>query len=72
MTFLFPESMILLLGRKMEDGLPQRKNKNKSKTKKNETMILSSNVLKRWSFQKIAQEYDFSCIIWKDGIFSER
>ena len=36
----------------MKDGLPQRKNKNKSKTKKNQTMILSSNVLKRWSFQK--------------------
>ena len=47
----------------------KEKTKTKAKQKKNETMILSSNVLKRWSFQKIAQEYDLSCIIWKDGIF---
>ena len=32
-------------------------------------MIFSSNILKRWSFQKGPLGYDLSCIIWKDGIF---
>ena len=34
-------------------------------------MIFSINAPKIWSFQqqKIALEYDISCIIWKDGIF---
>ena len=31
--------------------------------------IFSSHILKRWSVQKLALEYDLSCIIWKDGIF---
>ena len=34
-------------------------------------IIFPPNVSKRWSFQKqVLQEYDFSGIIWKYGIFS--
>ena len=40
---LFPENMILHLRRKMKDDLSQKIHGN---------MIFSSNVLKRWSFQK--------------------
>ena len=36
------------------------------KTRRN--MMCSSNVLKRWSFPKIAQEYDPSCNMWKYNI----
>ena len=43
MIFLFPENMILHLRRKMKDDLSQKIHGN---------MIFSSNVLKRWSFQK--------------------
>ena len=32
-------------------------------------MKFSSDVLKIWSFQKIALKYDLSYIIWKDGFF---
>ena len=35
-------------------------------------MKFSSDVLKIWSFQKMALEYDLSCIIWKDGFFFSR
>ena len=36
-------------------------------------MIFSSNVLKRYSFRKgAAPGHDLSCIIWKDGIFSQK
>ena len=41
--FLFPENMILTARRKMKDDLSQKIHGN---------MIFSSNVLKRWSFQK--------------------
>ena len=43
MIFLFPENMILTAKRKMKDDLSQKIHGN---------MIFSSNVLKRWSFQK--------------------
>ena len=48
MIFVFPENMMLPLRGKMKDDVSQKK------TKKNphRTMIFSSNVLKRWSFQK--------------------
>ena len=31
-------------------------------------MIISGNVLKRWSSQKITLEYDLSCVIRKEDI----
>ena len=43
MIFLFPENMILPLRRKMKEDLSQKIHGN---------MMFSSNVLKRWSFQK--------------------
>ena len=43
MVFLFPESMMLFFGRKIKDDLSQ---------KIHVSMMFSSNVLKRWSFQK--------------------
>ena len=43
MIFLFPQNMILFFRRKMKDDLSQKIHGN---------MIFSSNVLKRWSFQK--------------------
>ena len=43
--FLFPENMILHIRQKINDDLSQKK-----KISKN--MIFSSNMLKRWSFQK--------------------
>ena len=43
MIFIFPESMMLFFRRKMKDDLYQKIHVN---------MIFSSNVLKRWSFQK--------------------
>ena len=43
MIFLFTENMILPLGRKMKDDLSQKIHRN---------MIFSSDVLKRWFFQK--------------------
>ena len=51
MIFLFPENIMLPLRRKMKDDLSQ-KNNNKKTKKKHGNMIFSSNVLKRWSFQK--------------------
>ena len=63
MVFLFPESMMLFFRRKIKDDLSQ---------KLHVSMTFSSNVLKRWSFQKIALEYDLSCIIRKDGICLSR
>ena len=48
----------------MKDDLPQKKD--------NGNMIFSSNVLKRYSFQKVTLEYDISCIIRKDGITFSR
>ena len=60
MIFLFPENMILHVGRKMKDDLSEKIHGN---------MIFSSNFLKRWSFQKgPSPAHDLSCIIWKDGI----
>ena len=41
--FIFPENMVLALRRKMKDDLLKKIDGN---------MIFSSNVLKRWSFQK--------------------
>ena len=43
MFFLFPENMILFLRWKRKDNLSQKKHGN---------MMISSNVLKRWSFPK--------------------
>ena len=43
MIFLFPENLILHAGRKMKDDLSQKIHGN---------MIFSSDVLKRWYFQK--------------------
>ena len=43
-----------------------------SQKKDNGNVIFSSNVLKRYSFQKITLEYDLSCIIRKDGISFSR
>ena len=57
MIFLFPENMILHVGRKMKDDLSEKIHGN---------MIFSSDSLKIWSFQRV---HDLSCIIWKDGIF---
>ena len=62
-VFLFSESMMLFFRRKIKDDLSQ---------KLHVSMMFSSNVLKRWSFQKIALEYDLSCIIRKDGICFSR
>ena len=57
--------MILFFMRKMKYNLSEKKIYG--------NMIYSSNVLKRWSFQKIALEYYLSSIIRKDGIsFSQK
>ena len=50
MIFLFPENMILPPRRKMKDDISQKKKKKKQQQHGN--MTFSSNVLKRWSFQK--------------------
>ena len=64
MIFLSPENMILFFRQKVKDDLSQ---------KIQGKMIFSSNILKKWSFQKkIALEHDLSCIIWKGGIFFTR
>ena len=59
--FLFPENMISPLRRKMKDDLSPKN------TCKYEIFFRCS-----WSFQKMALEYDLSCIIWKDGFFFSR
>ena len=46
---VFPENITLFFRRKMKDDASQKMHGN---------MIFSSNVLKRWSFQKITLEYD--------------
>ena len=66
MIFLFLEN-ILLFRRKLKDDLSQKK------PKKHGNMIYSSNVPKRWSFQKnTALEYDLSYIRRKYGISFSR
>ena len=71
MIFLFPENIILPPRRKIKHDLSQKKKKKKKK--KHGNMIFSSNVLKRYSFRKgAAPGHDLSCIIWKDGIFSQK
>ena len=62
--FLFPENMILLPERKMKDDLSQ-----KNTWKCDDIFFRCSEKL---VFSKIALEYDLSCIIWKDGIFSRK
>ena len=63
MIFLFPENIILFFRRIMKDDLSQEIHGNE---------IFSSNVLKRWSFQIIALQYDLSCcIIKKDFLYPE-
>ena len=64
MIFLFPENMILLLGKKMKDDLSQKKiHKN---------MIFYSNVLKRWSFQRDrAGTWSFLCYLERRYFFHE-
>ena len=62
MIFLLPENMILFSRRKMKDGRSQKIHGN----------IFRSDVLKRWSFQKIVPEYDLSRTIRKDGISFSR
>ena len=65
MIFLFPENMILLLGKKMKDDLSQKKiHKN---------MIFYSNVLKRWSFQRDrAGTWSFLCYLERGYFFSRK
>ena len=63
MIFLFPENMVLQLGRKMKDDLSQ-----KNTRKYNIFFKLSENMV----FSKRATlGHDLSCIIWKDRVFSE-
>ena len=57
MIFLFPENMILPLGRKMKDDLSQKN------TWKND--VFFKTFWKDGLFKKIAPEHDLSCIIWK-------
>ena len=54
MLFLFPENMILSVGRKMKYDIF---------FKCSEKTVFS---------KRIALGYDFSCIIWKDGIFYQK
>ena len=70
MIFLLPEDVILFFGRKMKDDLSQKilGNMMFSVYQIHGNIIFSSNVLKRWSFQKkTILEYDLSCIIRKEG-----
>ena len=54
MIFLLPENVILFFGRKMKDDLSQKilGNMMFSVYQIHGNIIFSSNVLKRWSFQK--------------------
>ena len=62
--FLFPESMILYLRRKMKDDLSQKN------TRKYDIFFKLS---EKMVFPKrAAPAHDLSCIIWKDGIFSRK
>ena len=62
MIFLFPENMVLFFRRKMKDGLSQKN------TWKYDIFF---KCLEKIVFpKKIALEYDLSCVIWKDSIFS--
>ena len=57
MIFLFPDKMILFFRQKMKDDLYQKIHGN---------MIFSSNVLKRWSFQKKSYwNMTFLVLSWK-------
>ena len=63
MIFLFPEKMILSLRRKMKDDLSQKN------TRK---YYIFFKLSEKMAFPKrAAPAHDLSCIIWKDGIFSE-
>ena len=64
MIFLFPENMILHLRRKMKDDLSQKNTwKYDLFFKGSEKMVFS---------KRIALGHDLSCIIWKNGIFSQK
>ena len=64
MIFLFPENMILTAKRKMKDDLSQKIHGN---------MIFSSNVLKRWSFQKgLRWDIIFLALSGKMVLFSQK
>ena len=64
MIFIFPENMILPLGRKMKDDLSQKMHGN---------MTFSSNVLKRWSFQKgLGWDIIFLALSGKMVLFSQK
>ena len=58
------DDMILLPERKMKDDLSQ-----KNTWKCDDIFFKCSEMM---VFSKIALEYDLSCIIWKDGIFSRK
>ena len=64
MIFLFPENMILFFWQKMKDDL--------SRKKYMEILYFLQIFWKDSLFKTIAQEYDISCIIWKDGILSPK
>ena len=64
MIFLFPEHMILHLGRKLKDDLPQNNTRKYDIFfKPSENMVFS---------KRAAPGPDFFCVIWKDGIFSRK
>ena len=62
--FLFPENMILHLRRKMKDDLSQKNTRKYDLFfKLSEKMVFS---------KRATPGHDLSCIIWKDGIFSQK